>query len=64
MRYLISPPIRATKAGFVSFGEALRRELAGKRVSVLTIYPTATETPMMTISSLAQEQRQVCGMSL
>ena len=37
----------ATKAGIAHFGEALRRELYGEGVHVMTIYPGATETPMM-----------------
>ena len=37
----------ATKAGIAHFGEALRRELFGEGVHVMTIYPRATETPMM-----------------
>lgn len=38
----------AVKAGISHFGEALRRELKGEGVHVLTIYPGATDTPMMT----------------
>lgn len=37
----------ATKAGLACFGEALRRELKGEGVQVLTAYPSATDTPMM-----------------
>jgi len=37
----------ATKAGIAHFGEALRRELYGEGVHVLTVYPSATSTPMM-----------------
>jgi len=37
----------ATKAGIAHFGEALRRELAGEGVYVMTVYSGATETPMM-----------------
>lgn len=37
----------AVKAGLARFGEALRRELKGEGVHVLTIYPAATDTPMM-----------------
>ncbi|AOB32386.1 oxidoreductase [Bordetella sp. H567] len=40
----------AVKAGISHFGEALRRELKGEGVHVLTIYPAATDTPMMTSS--------------
>ncbi len=38
----------ATKAGIAHFGEALRRELHGEGVHVLTVYPGATSTTMMT----------------
>jgi len=37
----------ATKAGVAHFAEALRREFYGEGVSVLTVYPGATSTPMM-----------------
>lgn len=37
----------ATKAGLARFGEALRRELTGEGVHVLTAYPSGTDTPMM-----------------
>lgn len=37
----------AAKAGLARFGEALRRELKGEGVHVLTAYPAATDTPMM-----------------
>ena len=37
----------ATKAGIAHFSEALRRELYGEGVHVMSIYPGATETPMM-----------------
>lgn len=37
----------AAKAGLARFGEAMRRELAGEGVRVLTVYPGATDTPMM-----------------
>jgi uncharacterized oxidoreductase len=37
----------ATKAGLARFGEALRRELKGEGVQVLTVYPGGTDTPMM-----------------
>lgn len=37
----------STKAGIAHFGEALRRELFGEGVHVMTIFPGATETPMM-----------------
>ncbi|MEX2128927.1 MAG: SDR family NAD(P)-dependent oxidoreductase [Xanthobacteraceae bacterium] len=35
------------KAGLSQFGEALRRELIDEHVHVLTVYPIATHTPMM-----------------
>ena len=48
---LIGAPFYATyaaaKAGLGRFGEALRRELKGEGVHVLTAYPAATDTPMM-----------------
>jgi short-subunit dehydrogenase len=37
----------AAKAGLARFGEALRRELNGEGIHVLTVYPGATDTPMM-----------------
>lgn len=37
----------ATKAGLARFGEALRRELLDEGIHVMTIYPGATDTPMM-----------------
>jgi short-subunit dehydrogenase len=37
----------AAKSGFARFGESLRRELKGENVHVLTVYPGATDTPMM-----------------
>jgi len=40
----------ATKAGLARFGEAPRRELKGERVHILTVYPIATDTPMMATS--------------
>jgi uncharacterized oxidoreductase len=48
---LIGAPFYATyaaaKAGLARFGEALRRELKGEGIHVLTLYPGATDTPMM-----------------
>jgi len=48
---LIGTPFYATyaaaKAGLARFGEALRRELKGEGVHVLTVYPAGTDTPMM-----------------
>ena len=40
----------AAKAGIAQFGESLRRELDGEGIQVLTVYPTATDTPMMATS--------------
>lgn len=40
------------KAGIAHFGEALRRELAEDGIRVLTVYPTATDTPMMATSGM------------
>jgi uncharacterized oxidoreductase len=37
----------ATKAGLARFREALRRELKGEGIHVLTAYPGGTDTPMM-----------------
>ncbi|MFF7191930.1 SDR family NAD(P)-dependent oxidoreductase [Streptomyces sp. NPDC008222] len=37
----------AVKAGLARFDEALRRELYGTGIHVATVYPGATETPMM-----------------
>jgi uncharacterized oxidoreductase len=45
----------ATKAGIAHFGEALRRELYGEGVHVLTVYPGATTTPMMASSQAGAE---------
>jgi short-subunit dehydrogenase len=42
----------ATKAAIASFGDALRRELAGEGIDVLTVFPTATDTPMMKTSGM------------
>ena len=48
---LIGAPFYATyaaaKAGLARFGEALRRELKGEGVHVMTVYPAGTDTPMM-----------------
>jgi short-subunit dehydrogenase len=45
----------AVKAGIAHFGEALRRELHGEGIGVLTVYPTATETPMMATSHAGRD---------
>jgi uncharacterized oxidoreductase len=34
------------KAGLAHFGEAMRRELFGEGVHVLTVYPGATDTTL------------------
>lgn len=56
---LIGAPFYATyaaaKAGLACFGEALRRELKGEGIHVLTAYPGATETPMMASSKAGPE---------
>ena len=56
---LIGAPFYATyaavKAGLARFGEALRRELKGEGIHVLTAYPGATETPMMASSRAGPE---------
>lgn len=43
------------KAGLAHFGEALRRELKGEGVHVMTAYPAATDTPMMQTSRAGPE---------
>lgn len=45
----------AAKAGLARFGEALRRELLGDDVHVLTVYPGATDTPMMATNTAGAE---------
>jgi short-subunit dehydrogenase len=51
---LVAAPFYATyagvKGGFAKFGESLRRELKGEGVHVMTVYPGATDTPMMSSS--------------
>lgn len=37
----------ATKGGLARFDEALRRELSDAGIHVMTVYPSATDTPMM-----------------
>src|SRR5712664_3826255 len=48
---LVAAPFYATyagvKGGLAKFGESLRRELKGEGVHVMTVYPGATDTPMM-----------------
>jgi short-subunit dehydrogenase len=40
----------AAKGGLARFGEAIRRELKGEGVHVMTVYPGATDTRMMSTS--------------
>ncbi len=41
----------AVKAGISHFGKSLRRELNGEGIRVMTVYPGATDTPMMQSSN-------------
>ena len=43
------------KGGLAEFGESLRRELKGEGVHVMTVYPGATDTPMMRSSRAGPE---------
>lgn len=56
---LVGAPFYATyagaKAGLARFGEALRRELKGEGVHVLTVYPGTTDTPMMASNTAGPE---------
>jgi uncharacterized oxidoreductase len=56
---LIGMPFYATycaaNAHFAQFGEALRRELTGEGISVLTVYPSGTETPTIKSSRAGPE---------
>jgi uncharacterized oxidoreductase len=56
---LVGAPFYATyaavKAGLAHFGEALRRELNGEGIHVLTAYPGATDTPRMTSNRAGPE---------
>jgi len=45
----------ATKAGIAHFGEAMRRELADQGIHVMTVYPGATDTPMMATAGLGDK---------
>ena len=47
----------AAKAGLARFGEALRRELKGEGIHVLTVYPGSTDTPMMKTNRAGPEPR-------
>ncbi len=42
----------ATKAGVKHFSEAMRRELIFENIHVMTVYPTATDTDMMTTAKV------------
>lgn len=56
---LVAAPFYATyagvKGGLAKFGESLRRELKGEGVHVMTVYPGATDTPMMSSSRAGPE---------
>ncbi|HUN96753.1 MAG TPA: SDR family NAD(P)-dependent oxidoreductase [Bradyrhizobium sp.] len=56
---LVAAPFYATyagvKGGLAKFGESLRRELRGEGVHVMTVYPGATDTPMMRSSRAGPE---------
>jgi uncharacterized oxidoreductase len=56
---LVAAPFYATyagvKGGLAKFGESLRRELKGEGVHVMTVYPGATDTPMMQTSKAGPE---------
>ena len=56
---LVAAPFYATyagvKGGLAKFGESLRRELKGEGVHVITVYPGATDTPMMSSSKAGPE---------
>jgi short-subunit dehydrogenase len=56
---LVAAPFYTTyagvKSGLAKFGESLRRELKGEGVHVLTVYPGATDTPMMSSNRAGPE---------
>jgi len=56
---LVAAPFYATyagvKGGLSKFGESLRRELNGEGVRAMTVYPGATDTPMMRSSRAGPE---------
>lgn len=56
---LVAAPFYSTyagvKGGLAKFGESLRRELKGEGVHVMTVYPGATDTPMMRSSRAGPE---------
>ena len=45
-------PYAAAKGGVKMFSEALRRELKDFPIHVMTVYPTATDTPMMQTAAM------------
>lgn len=45
----------ATKAGIAHFGDAMRRELADQGIHVMTVFPRATDTPMMETAELGNK---------
>lgn len=45
----------ATKAGVRQFSDAMRRDLIHHPIHVITIYPTATDTPMMENAKMEKE---------
>lgn len=45
----------ATKAGIAHFGEAMRRELVDQGIHVMTVFPGATDTPMMETAGLGDK---------
>lgn len=45
----------ASKAGIAHFSEAMRRELAEQSIHVMTVYPGATDTPMMETAKLGDK---------
>ena len=46
----------ATKAGLAGFSEALRRELAGEGIQVVTVYPGAMATPLPADAEVGPEE--------
>lgn len=56
---LLTPPYysvyAAVKSGIAAFGDSLRRELLDDNVSVVNIFPGATDTPMMKTSRAGAE---------
>ncbi|MEL6537501.1 MAG: SDR family NAD(P)-dependent oxidoreductase [Bacteroidota bacterium] len=57
----------ATKAGVKQFADSMRRELVHHPIHVITVFPTATDTPMMVNAKMNRkmdEPDMVAGMSL